>query len=190
MAYFTDTGNGVVADDGTLITYSDSVKALESGLYDIDLVKGLYLAAAVMGKLADQPDTLAPEQRVSIWRWVVAACFIREQQDKNGTIEVPNDQGGNDLATIYSNGKSSLSIYPAPLRLGLIENLESIMVKQFGKDYWADFTIRAYIDFLDVSLEHGPRLSERGREGLCILHDDYIRMLEAKGDFPAMPTMH
>lgn len=190
MAYFTDASNGVIADDGTLISYSDAVKALESGQYDTDLLKGLYLAAAVVGKLADEPDTLTPEQRVSVWRWVVATCFIREQQDKNGTLEVPNDQGGTDLATIYSNGKSSLSIYPATLRLGLIENLESIMVEQFGKDYWADFTIKTYIDFLDISLEHGPRLSEKGHEGLCILHDDYIRMLESESGFPAMPTMH
>lgn len=29
MAYFTDAGNGVIADDGTLITYSEAVKALE-----------------------------------------------------------------------------------------------------------------------------------------------------------------
>ena len=28
MAYFTDTGNGVIADDGTLITYSDAVMRL------------------------------------------------------------------------------------------------------------------------------------------------------------------
>lgn len=190
MAYFTDTGNGVIADDGTLIAYSDAVKALECGQYDQELVKGLYLAAAVMGKLADEPDTLTPEQRVSVWRWVVVACFIREQQEKNGTIEVPNGKGGIDLATIYSNGKSSLSIYPAPLRLALSENLERIMVETVGKALWADFTVRVYIDFLDISLEHGPRLSTKGREGLCILHDDYIRALESEGVFPAMPTMH
>ncbi|MEM8444928.1 hypothetical protein Q4R95_16395, partial [Morganella morganii] len=63
---FTDTGNGVLSDDGTLITYSDSVSALESGQYDEDLLSGLYLAAAVMGKLADDPDTLTPVQRVSV----------------------------------------------------------------------------------------------------------------------------
>ncbi|MGV8502225.1 hypothetical protein, partial [Pseudomonas aeruginosa] len=61
MAYFTDAGNGVIADDGTLISYSDAVKALECGHYDKELIKGLYLAAAVMGKLADEPDTLTPE---------------------------------------------------------------------------------------------------------------------------------
>lgn len=190
MAYFTDAGNGVIADDGTLISYSDAVKALECGHYDKELIKGLYLAAAVMGKLADEPDTLTPEQRVSVWRWVVVACFIREQQEKNGTIEVPNGNGGIDLSTIYSNGKSSLSIYPAPLRLALSENLERIMVETVGKALWADFTVRVYIDFLDISLEHGPRLSAKGREGLCILHDDYIRALESEGGFPAMPTMH
>ncbi|CDK67806.1 hypothetical protein [Morganella morganii IS15] len=43
---FTDTGSGVLSDDGTLITYSDSVSALESGRYDEDLLSGLYLAAA------------------------------------------------------------------------------------------------------------------------------------------------
>ncbi|HEM8184985.1 TPA: hypothetical protein U2M23_002162 [Providencia stuartii] len=190
MAYFTDAGNGVVADDGTLITYSDAVNALECGHYDEELLKGLHLAAAVMGKLADEPDTLTPEQRVSVWRWVVVACFIREQQEKNGTIKVPNGNGGFDLATIYSNGKSSLSIYPAPLRLALSENLERIMVETFGKALWADFTVRMYVDFLDISLECGPRLSAKGREGLCILHDDYIRALQSEGIFPAMPTMH
>lgn len=187
---FTDTGNGVLSDDGTLITYSDSVSALESGQYDEDLLSGLYLAAAVMGKLADDPDTLTPVQRVSVWRWVVAACFIREQQEKNGTMEVPNDEGGTDIATVYSNGESILTIYPAPLRLSLSEVLEQIMIETFGNDYWTDFTIKTYIDFLDISVEHGPRLSEKGREGLCLLHDGYIRELEANGSFPAMPTMH
>lgn len=187
---FTDTGNGVLSDDGTLITYSDSVSALESGQYDEDLLSGLYLAAAVMGKLADDPDTLTPVQRVSVWRWVVAACFIREQQEKNGTMEVPNDEGGTDIATIYSNGESILTIYPGPLRLSLSEVLEQIMIETFGNDYWADFTIKTYIDFLDISVEHGPRLSEKGREGLCLLHDGYIRELEANGGYPAMPVMH
>lgn len=190
MAYFTDAGNGVIADDGTLISYSDAVKALESGHYDQELPKGLYLAAAVMGKLADDPDTLTPEQRVSVWRWVVATCFIREQQDKNGTIEVPNDEGGTDLATIYSNDKSSLSIYPASLRLNLMSHFESIIIEEFGKEYWADFAIKAYIGFLDISTEYGACLSAMGREGLCILHDDYIRALESEGGFPVMPTMH
>lgn len=190
MAYFTDTGNGVLSDDGTLITYSDSVSALESGQYDEDLLSGLYLAAAVMGKLADDPGTLTPVQRVSVWRWVVAACFILEQQAKNGTMEVPDGEGGTDIATIYSNGESALSIYPSSLRLCLSEVLEQIMIDAFGNDYWADFTIKTYIDFLEISVEHGARLSEKGREGLCILHDDYIRELEASGGFPAMPAMH
>ena len=92
---------------------------------------------------------------------VVAACFIREQQEKNGTMEVPNDEGGTDIATVYSNGESILTIYPGPLRLSLSEVLEQIMIETFGNDYWADFTIKTYIDFLDISVEHGPRLSER-----------------------------
>ena len=190
MTYFTDTGNGVLSEDGILITYSDSVKALESGQYDEDLLSGLYLAAAVMGTLADEPDTLTPVQRVSVWRWVVAACFILEQQEKNGTMEVPDGEGGTDIATIYSNGESILTIYPAPLRLSLSEVLEQIMIDAFGNDYWADFTIKTYIDFLEISVEHGARLSEKGREGLCLLHDGYIRELEANGGFPAMPAMH
>lgn len=32
--------------------------------------------------------------------------------------------------------------------------------------------------------------TEKEREGLCVLHDDYIRMLEANDGFPSMPTMH
>ncbi|HHJ1219783.1 MULTISPECIES: hypothetical protein [Proteus] len=193
MAYFTDTSNGIISDDGALISYSEAVMALESGQYDKELLKGLYLAAAVMGKLADEPETLTPEQRISVWRWVVATCFIRELQEKNGTTEIRNEEGGVDLATIYSNGENALTIYPASLRLCLASHFESIFIEELGgiyKDYCPDFIIKAYIGFLDISLEHGPRLSEKGREGLCILHDDYIRELEANNGFLAMPTMH
>lgn len=38
MAYFTDTSNGVISDDGALISYSEAVTALESGQYDKELL--------------------------------------------------------------------------------------------------------------------------------------------------------
>ena len=149
--------------------------------------------APIANKLADEPETLTPEQRISVWRWVVATCFIRELQEKNGTTEIRNEEGGVDLATIYSNGENALTIYPVSLRLCLASHFESILIEELGgiyKDYCPDFIIKAYIGFLDISLEHGPRLSEKGREGLCILHDDYIRELEANNGLLTMPTMH
>ncbi|WP_272515625.1 MULTISPECIES: hypothetical protein [unclassified Providencia] len=190
MAYFTSTNKGILDENGTLISYNDAIKALESGQYDNELVKGLYLAAFIFGELSKNLNKFTPEQHLSLWRWVVAACFILEQQEKNGTKTVIDESGKSSTATIYSNGKATLTIYPSTLRLALIAEFEATFIQTFGQEQWIDAAIVAYVSLTDISEEHGPSLSEKGRHGLCILHDDYIRMLESEGGVPEMPTIH
>jgi hypothetical protein len=73
--------------------------------------------------------TLNIEKQIIVWRWLLAAVFITEELEKNGTVDVPNDEGGVDTAVIYSgsmvqsastqgrNALHSLTILrPAPLR--------------------------------------------------------------------------
>lgn len=190
MAYFTSTNKGILDENGILISYNDAIKALESGQYDNELVKGLYLAAFIFGELSKNLNKFTPEQHLSVWRWVVAACFILEQQKKNGTKTVIDKSGKSSIATIYSNGKTTVTIRPSTLRLALIAEFEATFIQTFGQEQWIDAAIVAYVSLTDISEEHGPSLSEKGRHGLCILHDDYIRMLEAEGGVPEMPTIH
>ncbi|WP_374448154.1 hypothetical protein [Providencia sp.] len=190
MAYFTSTNKGILDENGTLISYDDAIKALKLGHYDSELLKGLYLAAFIFGELSKDLNKFTPEQHLSVWRWVVAACFILEQQEKNGTKTVIDESGKSSTATIYSNGKATLTIYPSTLRLALVAEFEATFIQTFGQEQWIDAAIVAYVSLTDISVEHGPSLSEKGRHRLCTIHDDHIRMLEAAGGVPEMPTIH
>ncbi|NHX33999.1 hypothetical protein HA388_28800, partial [Escherichia coli] len=89
------------------------------------------------------------EQHLSVWRWVVAACFILEQQEKNGTKTVIDELGKSSTATIYSNGKATLTIYPSTLRLALIAEFEATFIQTFGQEQWIDAAIVAYVSLTD-----------------------------------------
>ncbi|MDE1484017.1 hypothetical protein [Xenorhabdus bovienii] len=49
--------------------------------------------------------------------------------------------------------------------------------------------VRMYMDFINVQAEKGNWLSEKGREGLSILHDELIKSVKA-GEFGAIPVIH
>ncbi|OAT54016.1 hypothetical protein [Providencia heimbachae] len=190
MAYFTSTNKGILNESGSLISYDDAIKTLELGQYDNELVKGLYLAAFIFGELSKNLKNFTPEQHLSVWRWVVAASFILKLQEKNGIRTVIDDAGKSCTAIIYSNGKATLTVYPLTLRLALVADYEATFIQAFGKEQGTDLAIRAYVDLLNISVEHGPSLSSKGQRVLSAINNDYIRILEAEGGVPVMPTIH
>ncbi|MEX0447993.1 hypothetical protein [Xenorhabdus sp. SGI246] len=68
-------------------------------------------------------------------------------------------------------------------------HLEGIAFEQAGSEEGADMAVRMYMDFINTQPERGNWLSEKGREGLSILHDDLLKAVEA-GEFDAMPVIH
>ncbi|MDE9496228.1 hypothetical protein KKJ09_22380, partial [Xenorhabdus bovienii] len=94
-----------------------------------------------------------------------------------------------DTAAIYVNGVSAITIYPLAERMMLVTHVERIAFEQFGSEEGADMAVRMYMDFINVQAEKGNRLSEKGREGLSILHDELIKSVKA-GEFGAIPVIH
>ncbi|CDG95280.1 conserved hypothetical protein [Xenorhabdus bovienii str. puntauvense] len=119
----------------------------------------------------------------------MSASFVQEQIDRNGTREVDNGRGGTDTAAIYVNGLSAITIYLLAERMMLVTHVEGIAFEQFGSEEGADMAVRMYMDFINIQPENGNWLSEKGREGLSILHDELIKAVEA-GEFNTMPVIH
>ncbi|MEQ1968801.1 hypothetical protein ABLA30_17690 [Xenorhabdus nematophila] len=172
-----------------IVGYAEALKSLDAGQYDRDLLLGFELVAAISHGW--KAGFYAPnnEQRLMLWRWVVSASFIREQIDRNGTREVDNGEGGTDTAAIYLNGVSAITVYPLAERLMLATHVEGIAFEQCGSEAGADMAVRMYMDFVNMQPESGNWLSEEGREGLSILHDDLIKSVKA-GEFGAIPVIH
>ncbi|CDG98830.1 conserved hypothetical protein [Xenorhabdus bovienii str. puntauvense] len=177
------------AANSEIMSYTEALKSLDAGQYDNDLLLGFELMVALShGWKAGfyEPNN---EQRLMLWRWTVSASFVQEQIDRNGTHEVDNGRGGTDTAAIYVNGKAAITIYPLAERMMLVTHVEGIAFEQFGSEEGADMAVRMYMDFINVQPENGNRLSEKGREGLSILHDELIKSVEA-GEFNTMPVIH
>ncbi|MGY9164795.1 hypothetical protein ACTM8A_10005, partial [Citrobacter freundii] len=126
------------------------------------------------------------EKELILWRWLVATVFINEEKDKNGTIEIPNEDGGVDIAVIYSVKKGNLSIYPGPLRFSLANHVEGIAMEKYGVCEGAALALRMYQDMVIADPGYGFRMSPFGRKGLEMLHDDYIGEINTNG----MPEAH
>ncbi|MCC8380563.1 hypothetical protein [Xenorhabdus sp. PB30.3] len=172
-----------------IIGYIEALKSLDAGQYDRDLLLGFDLVLAISHGWKAGFYKPTSEQSVMLWRWIVSASFIREQMDRNGTREVDNDEGGTDTAAIYLNGASAITVYPFSERLMLAAHVEGIAFEQFGREAGADMAIRMYMDFINMQPESGNWLSEKGREGLSMLHDDLIKSVEA-GEFGDIPIIH
>lgn len=129
------------------------------------------------------------EKEIIIWRWMLVAVFITEEQQKNGTVEVANDSGGFDTGVIYSGQHGSISVYPAPERFALASHVEGLAIEKYGQELGQKMALRMYQDMLDADSESGLRLSTMGREGFNLLHDSFIEQIQKEG-MPDMPVMH
>ncbi|WFW58750.1 hypothetical protein NFJ76_13180 [Citrobacter freundii] len=179
------TPNGIKIGN-RVIDWSGAVKQFDGSRFDSRNSEGLRWLACIMDAVAAGWVSLGAEKELILWRWLVATVFINEEKDKNGTIEIPNEDGGVDIAVIYSGKKGNLSIYPGPLRFSLANHVEGIAIEKYGVCEGSALALRMYQDMVIADPGYGFRMSPFGRKGLEMLHDDYIGEINTNG----MPEAH
>lgn len=172
-----------------VIGYTTAIRSLDNGRYDRNLSKGLNVLACIMEAVESNWITLNIDEQIIVWRWLLAAVFITEEQEKNGTVDVPNDEGGVDTAVIYSGKHGAISVYPGPERFALANHIETGAIEKYGQDVGQQLALRMYQDMVVIDDECGFRLSAMGREGFNLLHDGFIEQINTEG-VPDMPVMH
>ncbi|MFP2682167.1 hypothetical protein [Enterobacter ludwigii] len=172
-----------------VIGYSVAVRQLDNGNYDKRIPDGLELLACIMEGIESGWFNPGIEKEIILWRWMLVAVFIAEEQEKNGTSEVANDSGGFDKAVIYSGQHGSISIYPAPERFALANHVEGIAIEKYGQELGQQMALRMYKGMLAEDEVQGLQLSQFGREGFNLLHDSFIEQIQKEG-MPDMPVMH
>ncbi|ECK2143405.1 hypothetical protein FQW43_27595 [Salmonella enterica subsp. enterica serovar Enteritidis] len=170
-----------------LVGWKTVIRWLDEGHYDRDLADGMRLVVALQDGKARGYVRLTDEQEAVIWRWLVTCLFISEQQEKNSVVEIPNDEGSTDLATVYVGEYGALSVYPSGVRLSMATHVEGIAIEKYGREEGLKLAVRMYREMTDDGGEMS--LSAFGRESFTMLHDDYIRMLQTEG-MPDAPVMH
>ncbi|EEG1034344.1 TPA: hypothetical protein G8R10_005042 [Salmonella enterica] len=172
-----------------IIGYSAAIRSLDNGHYDRSLGKGLSILACIMEAEESGWISLSTEKQIIIFRWLVVAVFIAEEQEKNGTVDVPNGDGGFDTAVIYSGQRGSISVYPCAERFALANHVEGLAIEKYGRDVGQQLALRMYQDMIFSDDQYGFRLSATGREGFALLHDSFIEQIQTEG-MPDMPVMH
>ncbi|WP_154943498.1 hypothetical protein [Klebsiella grimontii] len=172
-----------------MIGYSAAIRELDRGRYDKRLGDGMNILACIMEAVESDWLTLTIEQQIIVWRWLLAAVFITEELEKNGTVDVPNDEGGVDTAVIYSGEHGAISVYPGPERFALANHIEAGAIEKYGQKEGLPLALRMYQDMVVCDNEYGFRLSAMGREGFNMLHDGFIEQIHTEG-MPGMPVMH
>lgn len=183
------TSAGIRLSGSRLIGYSAAIRELDNGHYDKRLAEGMEILACIMEAVESSWITLNIEKQIIVWRWLLAAAFITEEREKNGTVDVPNDEGGVDIAVIYSGRHGATSVYPGPERFALANHVEAGAIEKYGPDVGQQLALRMYQDMVVADDESGFRLSAMGREGFNLLHDGFIEQIQTEG-MPGMPVMH
>lgn len=182
----TSTG---IRSGNRVISYSAAIRLLDNGRYDKHLAEGMEILACIMEAVESSWITLSIEKQIIVWRWLLAAVFITEEREKNGTVDVPNDEGGVDTAVIYSGEHGAISVYMGPERFALANHIEAGAIEKYGPEVGQQLALRMYQDMVVADEEHGFRLSAMGREGFNMLHDGFIEQIQTEG-VPDMPVMH
>lgn len=172
-----------------VIGYSGAVRQLDNGHYDKNNIEGLQILACIQKAKESGWLKLNSEKEVVLWRWLVVTVFVNEEREKNGTLEVPNEDGGIDLAVIYAGKNGAISIYPGAERFALANHVEGCAIEKYGTETGLSLALRMYQDMVTDCPEQGFRMSEMGREGLEMLHDSFIGQIQTEG-MPAMPVTH
>lgn len=172
-----------------VIGYSVAVRQLDNGNYDKRIPDGFDVVACIMEAIESGWFTPSVEKEIILWRWMLVAVFITEEQEKNGTIDVANDEGGFDTAVIYSGKCGSISVYPGPERFALANHVEGCAIEKYGVQVGQQLALRMYQDMVVTDDERGFRLSPLGREGFDLLHNSFIEQIQTEG-MPDMPVMH
>ncbi|HFN3688293.1 MULTISPECIES: hypothetical protein [Enterobacter cloacae complex] len=172
-----------------VIGYSVAVRQLDNGHYDKQIPDGMELLACIMEAVESGWFVPSEEKLLILWRWLVVAVFITEQLQKNGTVDVPNNDGGVDTAVIYSSNSGSISVYPGPERFALASYLEGGAIEKYGTELGQQMALGMYRDMVEMDAENGLRLSIFGRDGFGLLHDSFIEQIQAEG-MPSNPVIH
>lgn len=172
-----------------VIGYSAAVRQLDNGQYDKRIPDGMELLACILEAVESGWITLSIEKQIIVWRWLLVAVFFTEEQEKNGTIDVPNDDGGVDTAVIYSGNRGSISVYPGAERFALANHVEGCAIEKYGLQLGQQLALRMHQDMVVTDDERGFRLSPLGREGFDLLHNSFIEQIQTEG-MPDMPVMH
>ncbi|VAR00407.1 2-polyprenylphenol hydroxylase related flavodoxin oxidoreductase [Klebsiella pneumoniae] len=183
------TSAGIRLSGSRIIGYSAAIRELDNGHYDKRLADGMNILACIMEAVESSWLTLTIEQQIIVWRWLLAAVFITEELEKNGTVDVPNDEGGVDTAVIYSGEHGAISVYPGPERFALANHIEAGAIEKYGQKEGLPLALRMYQDMVVCDNEYGFRLSAMGQEGFNLLHDGFIEQIHTEG-MPGMPVMH
>ncbi|MEY2343644.1 hypothetical protein I3679_002720 [Proteus mirabilis] len=79
-----------------------------------------------------------------MWRWIVAASFVAEQADNNGTHQVDNGRGKTITAAIYRNKHAALTVYAASERMLLANHIEGAAYEHYGAENGAIMAVKIY----------------------------------------------
>ncbi|HCB1002593.1 TPA: hypothetical protein MYN13_001633 [Klebsiella variicola subsp. variicola] len=172
-----------------MIGYSAAIRELDNGHYDKRLAEGMEILACIMEAVESNWITLNIEKQIIVWRWLLAAVFITEEREKNGIVDVPNDEGGVDTAVIYSGERGAISVYMGPERFALASHIEVGAIEKYGEEAGKQAALRMYQNMVVIDDECGFRLSAMGREGFNMLHDSFIEHIQIEG-VPEAPIMH
>lgn len=172
-----------------VIGWSGAVNQFDGSRFDSRPSEGLRWLACIFDADAAGWVVLGTKKKLVLWRWLVATVFINEEKDKNGTVEIPNEDGGVDIAVIYSSKKGDLSIYHGPLRFSLANHVEGIAIEKYGLEEGSALALRMYQEMVIADPGYGFRMSHFGREGLEMLHDDYIELINTNG-MPEASVIH
>ena len=183
------TSHGIRVGD-TTIDYIEAVRRLNDGEYDYPNTRGL----RILQCLAEADDAgllgkLSINMKVAQWRWLYVTIFINEEEYRNGTIDIPNDNGTTDHAVVYKGKHGCMSIYPGPIRIALQHHVEWGFIERYGKAEGMGRILFLYQNMLVADAKDGFKVSDMGREGLELLLDEMINDLNTHG-MPEKPVTH
>lgn len=133
-----------------LISYESAVNRLDAGEYDDTPNIGYAIHFAVADGGARGWFDFTAQHNVTMWRWLIAACFVAEMKRENGTTSVTESDGTSSQVAIYSNGKAALPVYPFAERLAMASNIEGAMIERYGVEQGTEKAIVFYQAMLDT----------------------------------------
>lgn len=178
-----------VRDGNRVIGYSHIIRELDKGRFDDCIPTALRLLACIQEAKTSGWIQLPVEKEIILWRWLVVTVFMIQQEEKNGTADVPNDEGGVDRAVIYRGAHGGMGIYPGPERFCLANHVESVAIEKYGTAQGLDLALGMYQKMLSASPGEGFILSDFGQQAFEMLHDMLIEQFNTEG-MPDMPVMH
>ena len=175
------TANGIQTGSMT-IDYHDAIRRLDAGEFDTPNVRGLrILQCLAQADEAGLLGKLPVEMKVAQWRWLYVTTFINEEEDKNGTIDIPNEHGTTNRAVVYNGKHGFMTIYPSPIRFALQQYIEWNLIQKYGEAEGMGRALFLYQKMLITCPDKGFIVSDMGREGLELLLDEMINDLNTHG---------